>query len=600
MPLINSLNQTDFRTLKFSTYTETPPAVIIPIPDSNGELSPTTSIAGYNIQDLPPFGGRGGNVADYFRGGSGLPKSIAADTWRIGNFFVKNNTQPTTQGTLFVAKQNQLSLASVRTQATNPNEPVNDGIYTPVNTLLSVAGIAEGVYLPKQLRLRKYSQLIANSDEDNYTISGNDTNRLVQLVATKIGKGDVANTSKRNTISRNENAILGYVGGPGSALGVGRTRLYFAGYDLKSGRTNTYNPKTDQTGTLTLTSQEILAASSSLMSSTIGKYDINPKVYDFRKTLRTKLSGSSNIISVAPDYDTYNRENNFNLGDPGNPIYNRYNPNNGIDYSESTNIKALDKITAFPMYKAEKAGNGSATIPLKDIVKFRIAAIDNDKPTKKVFMHFRAFINSFNDTYSPDWSAVKYVGRGDSLYRYGGFTRTMQLEFNIVAQSRQELNPMYDKLNYLASNTMPDYSTGGYMRAPLIELTIGDYLIDHPGFISSLSFTPEFEAGFDINVNAKTTRELPKMMKITMGFTPIPEFIPQKIQGTFGETSDKAYVKLGEATAIDTTAEGYLNKQEYNYFGRKLKYSIASPPEPGDTETGDNTTSTEDNTESNE
>lgn len=562
MPLINSLNQTDFRTLKFSNYTETPPAVIIPIPDSNGELSPTTSIAGYNIQDLPPFGGRGGNIADYFRGGAGLPKSIAADTWRIGNFFVKNNTQPTTQGTLFVTKQNQLSLASVRTQATNPYEAVNDGIYTPVNTLLSVAGIAEGVYLPKQLRLRKYSQLITNDGADNYSISGNDTNRLVQLVATKIGNGDIRNTSQRNTISRNENAILGYVGGPGSALGVGRTRLYFAGYDLKSGRTNTYNPKTDQTGTLTLTSQEILAASSSLMSSTIGKYDINPKVYDFRKTLRAKLSGSSNIISDSPDYDTYSREKNFNLGDPGNPTYNRYNPNSGIGYSGS--VKALDKITAFPMYKAKNASNGSATIPLKDIVKFRIAAIDNDDPAFKVFTHFRAFINSFSDTYTPEWNGIKYVGRGDSLYRYGGFTRTMQLDFEVVAQSVQELIPMFEKLNFIASNTMPDYSDAGYMRAPLIELTIGDYLVDHPGFISSLTYTPNLEAGFDINIeDTDINKELPRMMKVSMGFTPIPEFIPQKIKGRLGNTAGVTTLNSKEIASDSEYIEGL----EYNYIG---------------------------------
>jgi hypothetical protein len=560
MPLINSLNQTDFRTLKFSNYTNSPPSVIVPIPDSNGEQSPT-NIPGYD--SLPPFGGRGGNTTDYFRGGAGLPKSIIADEVRIGNLFFKNGSFQTT-GNLFIAKQNQLSLASVRTQASSPSESFNDGTYTPVNTLLSVAGIAEGVYLPKQLRLKKYSQLITNDgEEDNYSISGNDTNRLVQLVATKIGKGDVKNTSKRNTISKSENAILGYIGGPSSALGVGRTRLYFAGYDLKSGRTNTYNPNNDQTGTLTLTSQEILAASSSLMSSTIGKYDINPKVYDFRKTLRTKLSGSSNIISDSPDYDTYSREKNFNLGDPGNPTYNRYNPNSGIGYSGS--VKALDKITAFPLYKAKTASEGSATIPLKDIVKFRIASIDNDNPAFKVFTHFRAFINSFSDTYSPEWNGVKYVGRGDSLYRYGGFTRTMQLDFEVVAQSVQELLPMFSKLNFIASNTMPDYSSGGYMRAPLIELTIGDYLVDHAGFISSLTYTPNLEAGFDINTkDDSTNKELPRMMKVSMGFTPIPDFVPRKLKGNLVEQTDITTLSSKE---VGTDPKGYIEKFEHNYFG---------------------------------
>lgn len=573
MPLINSLNQTDFRTLKFSNYTDSPPSVIVPIPGSNGEQSPI-NIPGYD--SLPPFGGRGGNTTDYFRGGAGLPKSIIADEVRIGNLFFKNGSFQTT-GNLFIAKQNQLSLASVRTQASSPSEPFNDGTYTPVNTLLSVAGIAEGVYLPKQLRLKKYSQLITNDgEEDNFSISGDDTNRLVQLVATKIGNGDVRNTSQRNNISRSPQAILGYTGGPSSALGVGRTRLYFAGYDLKSGRTNTYNRSTDQTGTLTLTSQEILAASSSLMSSQGGNYKITPKIYDFRRQMYAQLSGSSNIIAVAPDYETQNIETRVNLGDPGNPDYDRYNPYKGIDYQKrDKKVFALDTITAFPLYKA-KGIDQQQVEPgglLNDLIQFRIAAIDNDKPEYKVFAHFRAFINNFTDTYSPEWSGVKYVGRGDSLYKYGGFTRTIQLSFDVVAQSVQELLPMFKKLNYIASNTMPDYSGAGYMRAPLIEMTVGGYLYEQPGFISSLTYTVNTDAGWEIAINESgsarlagdaATEELPKMISVQMGFTPIPEFIPQKIKGTL--TDVEGNVTLKSAKEVGTDGQGYIDTQGYNYI----------------------------------
>jgi hypothetical protein len=53
----------------------------------------------------------------------------------------------------------------------------------------------------------------------------------------------------------------------------------------------------------------------------------------------------------------------------------------------------------------------------------------------------------------------------------------MSLSWTVVAQSKQELIPMYKKLNYLASSLTPDYSPNGYMRGNLVQLTVGGYVI---------------------------------------------------------------------------------------------------------------------------
>lgn len=314
----------------------------------------------------------------------------------------------------------------------------------------------------------------------------------------------------------------------------------------------------------------------------------NVKIVDFRRDLLPSLPKAdkygrySSVTGISPDYSTRNVEKRVNLGDPGKTEYNRYNYSIGIDHKNYNGgtINALDTINAYPLYKAENV-DGRTTSPgggLNDLVKFRIAAIDNDDPAQKVFMHFRAFLNSFTDNYNPQWTAQKFIGRGDSLYSYGGFTRTVNLSWTLHAQSIQELLPMYRKLNYLASNTMPDYSQNGYMRAPLVELTVGGYLFDQPGFISSLTLDTDMDAGWEIGINVKgsdnslvtTTTpsptktppssrstpvpqkppsknqqpvttgkdfdnvevyELPKLLKVTMGFTPIPEFLPGKVQG---------------------------------------------------------------------
>jgi hypothetical protein len=123
-----------------------------------------------------------------------------------------------------------------------------------------------------------------------------------------------------------------------------------------------------------------------------------------------------------------------------------------------------------------------------DFIKFRISVVDNDNPAQRTWITFRAFIDSFSDSYGASWGENKFVGRGESFYTYGGFNRDISLGFRIAVQSRQEQKPLYEKITYLASLCAPDYSEAGFMRGNLIYLTVGDYLVDVPGVLKGLSF----------------------------------------------------------------------------------------------------------------
>ena len=116
-------------------------------------------------------------------------------------------------------------------------------------------------------------------------------------------------------------------------------------------------------------------------------------------------------------------------------------------------------------------------------------------------MHFRAFLDAFTDSYNSSWSPTKFSGRGDNLYSYGGFERTINLGFTCYAQSKAELIPMYRKLNYLASTMAPDYNTAGFMRGNLVRLTLGGYLYEQPGFISQLTYEAPQESPWEIAIN---------------------------------------------------------------------------------------------------
>jgi len=289
---------------------------------------------------------------------------------------------------------------------------------------------------------------------------------------------------------------------------------------------------------------------------------LSPKIQDFRKVLRDSLGVNSveairattlGATPLAPDYNTKNIETRVNIGSkdglgPGsraNKSYASYS--SGVIGADNKPVGAQDLINALSIYRSNAV---DTTKPVNDLVKFRIAAIDGSSPNFKTFMHFRAFIDSFSDSYNASWGSVKYLGRGENFYNYNGFDRTISLSFTVAALSKPELIPMYKKLNYLASNLTPDYSPFGYMRGPLVQLTMGGYLYEQVGFINSLTYDVPNDTTWEIGINdtagdsasSLTTgldnlqaisdnkvKELPHRISVTsFQFTPIHNFVPEK------------------------------------------------------------------------
>ena len=99
---------------------------------------------------------------------------------------------------------------------------------------------------------------------------------------------------------------------------------------------------------------------------------------------------------------------------------------------------------------------------------------------------------------------------------------------------------MYKKLNYLASTLAPDYSPNGYMRGNLVQLTIGGYLYEQPGFITGLTYEMGEDSPWEIGIGRTpgsedgTVKELTQIIRVTgFSFTPIQNFIPRKQQLRF-------------------------------------------------------------------
>jgi hypothetical protein len=120
------------------------------------------------------------------------------------------------------------------------------------------------------------------------------------------------------------------------------------------------------------------------------------------------------------------------------------------------------------------------------------------------------------------------MGRGETFKTYQGFQRSISFGFRVVAFSQDEMQPLYNKLNYLVSQVYPDYSAAGYMRAPLVKLTLGDYLYRMPGVITSINLTVDNNTPWEIEGTKTNGGQLPKMIDVSIGFDPIFDELPRR------------------------------------------------------------------------
>jgi len=570
MPLINL--KTDLKNLKFGK-------------DRKGGGSSSQPYIKSNIPD-----GLTSTSPDFLlRNGYLNPVSTVNDISRLTQMFFDLKSP---NGLLFTTKQNLLSRTAVQTQTSNI---LNGGVYNPLSTLAQAGVVSVGGHLNKQ-GTDPFELTGAYSNNDNlygvrvkYT-QPTEENRLNQLYndyitvknnsinilsypggpGSNLGIGNTnirfASPEQRTGINNPEGINItnntyqtsrynNRVSLTKSPLGVSvewfdTTKqddfvsypplTTSGGYTFELNTvTSVYSPKAAGTfpttteriydnNTFTYNQQDIID-----QEENIGKLGGSPSIQDFRAILRNKLQGTqktnaeqNGATPISPSYTSKNIENRVLLGDPG-----RFQGKNLSSYTNGSGIGPVDKINALPIYRSQWVTPDNNL--KNDLVKFRIAAIDNDDPIFKTFMHFRAFIDNFSDSYTGEWNGTKYLGRGENFYNYTGFNRTISLSWKVAAQSKEELIPMHKKLNYLASNLMPDYSSNGYMRGPLLQLTVGGYLYEQVGFFTSLTYTIPTESPWEIGINDEgnsdsTVKELSHMIDVQASFTPIHNFVPAK------------------------------------------------------------------------
>ena len=184
---------------------------------------------------------------------------------------------------------------------------------------------------------------------------------------------------------------------------------------------------------------------------------------------------------------------------------------------------------------------------IRDIIPFTFNFYTPGEGDTDKFLYFRALLDSLSDSYTANWSGIKYVGRAEEFFTYTGFGRTFSFAFKAAAFSKKHLYPIYRKLNHLVGGTAPTYGEDGlFMRGTLLKLTIGDYLVEQNGFLTSVNLTWNTDYPWEIEGDLR----VPHLLDVACEFTPIHTFNPE-----FG-VDEKNFIGTGAASDTSPGSSG--------------------------------------------
>jgi len=176
------------------------------------------------------------------------------------------------------------------------------------------------------------------------------------------------------------------------------------------------------------------------------------------------------------------------------------------------------------------------------------------------YIFFRAYLEGLSENVMPSWASETYIGRSEPVYIYERAERDIAFTLKLFAQSKDELNMIYKKLNKLTSLCYPQYKEDDNfvvgkaangngqlislkktrMKPPLVQFRMGELFGNSTkgmlGFIKSISYTYPDESPWEtkpVTVEGKIGERgkvqygrVPKYIMASIGFQVIHEEVP--------------------------------------------------------------------------
>lgn len=573
MSLKNKLDETKLRSLR---YGDNEPYIVVNVVDQSFDHK-SNSLSDKALNLLPDNLNLLGNNINLR---NTRPGAATIDTIRIGRFL----TDPK-YGPQFIAKQ--IGLQAMNINSNFGNGPINNQLYNPLNTLSQISLSGVGGHLKRSgLIPGEISDFLGDLDTYESIKLKETENQLVkfknQLISPNLTEPDntliLAKIKQNKTFSKildflgTTNNIYSYIGGPSSFMGIGTTSIKRDYNSLKDIYKNDgINLRGFTPSILDRSKIENINGFSNgtkiiypiLYGASIKALNLYPELNniidkDFQNgqtPLYLSQTGSNlpsglfpslqNIKSISNNpYTPYiYGSNKVQLSSSGSIKYDNKNGSTvtikGNWYDQSREIRLgsgkQDLINLTPLFTTTGGHKDSIKInnkifPIRDIIKFRIETIEDeiingDKIIpQSTWMIFRAYLTDLSDNIQSDWAETKYTGRSEKLFTYNGFSRSINIGFKVAALSKEEMKPMYQKLNYLASGMAGKYDEG-IMQGTFSRMTVGNYIDRQHGIINSLTFKISNETPWEIALDEPEGGDklliLPHIIEVNMTFTPI-------------------------------------------------------------------------------
>lgn len=143
---------------------------------------------------------------------------------------------------------------------------------------------------------------------------------------------------------------------------------------------------------------------------------------------------------------------------------------------DESNLPALAPNNAVSK-KAYQSINNAFDDPI--VVSF---AMGTDGPIR-----FRAFIKDLQQSATPEYKSYQYIGRMEKFVNYVGVQREISFKLGVIAFSKDELDGVWKRINYLTGLVFPYGFNRGIFQPNIVRLTIGDVYTEQPGYVTALS-----------------------------------------------------------------------------------------------------------------
>ena len=182
--------------------------------------------------------------------------------------------------------------------------------------------------------------------------------------------------------------------------------------------------------------------------------------------------------------------------------------------------------------------NGMPTGDALEITSDRVnvESIENGMPfyfkdlRDNTYIFFRAFIEGLTENISPNYNPTNYIGRSEPVYTYERAEREISMTLKLVAQTPDELEMIYKKMDRLTSLCYPEYvedTYGNRMKPPLAKLRYGELFgkenKELMGYIKSISYSIDQSSTYETAVG----KRVPRHVSATIGYQVIHDRAPR-------------------------------------------------------------------------